>query len=338
MIYMGIKRRSLHLARKANRIIGISPSKIVWTEHENAVEISFDVGFANNLLQVLGADFFVQLRRNAEKDVKERHVNVTLSVYRRGVFSELDSNRVITEASFSGKHRRFSTFDISNEVNETANEKSNQTVSMKVYLQGLTSYHGDNLSPKSLLDYFYLSSQDRETPMVLVYLKKLPGYPDGLSSIMLTHMLKETRQPENMAETDISVDKETRLRRSNKRLTSGEDVSVTERPPLNHLSCRRHDYRIHFARHFKKGWLLFPDYVDARICSGTCVFPLTEHMNITNHAVLLAIVRSSGGGDESTPCCVPTSLRPMSVVYVDDDGSVVNDIAENMIVDSCGCR
>lgn len=36
-------------------------------------------------------------------------------------------------------------------------------------------------------------------------------------------------------------------------------------------------------------------------------------------------------------CCVPTKLRPMSMLYYDDGQNIIKKDIQNMIVEECGC-
>ena len=38
------------------------------------------------------------------------------------------------------------------------------------------------------------------------------------------------------------------------------------------------------------------------------------------------------------PCCVPTALSAISLLYVDDDDKVVLRNYRDMVVEACGCR
>lgn len=38
------------------------------------------------------------------------------------------------------------------------------------------------------------------------------------------------------------------------------------------------------------------------------------------------------------PCCTPTHLEPLNMLYIDDDDNVVMKTYDDMIVTACGCR
>lgn len=88
-------------------------------------------------------------------------------------------------------------------------------------------------------------------------------------------------------------------------------------------------------------WILAPKGFAANFCYGKCDFPLNAHVNATNHAImqsLLNVLMKHRGYPK--PCCTPTKLHPMSVLYYGDDASsgVMLKKYQNMIVKECGCQ
>lgn len=80
-----------------------------------------------------------------------------------------------------------------------------------------------------------------------------------------------------------------------------------------------------------------PRSFNAYRCSGECPFPLASHMNATIHAVIKKLM-SEVDRKWPSPCCVPTTLKTMSVLYFDENDVVKYKVMENMIVEGCGCR
>ena len=85
-------------------------------------------------------------------------------------------------------------------------------------------------------------------------------------------------------------------------------------------------------------WIIAPDGYAAFYCSGECNFPLNAHMNATNHAIVQTLVHLINPTAVPKPCCVPTKLTPISVLYFLDDLNVVLKKYKNMVVKSCGCH
>lgn len=85
-------------------------------------------------------------------------------------------------------------------------------------------------------------------------------------------------------------------------------------------------------------WILAPSYFDAYVCMGTCGFPLPDHANATNHAVVQTIVNGVHPSAVPQPCCVPTELDSMSMLYLNEYEKVELKNYQDMIVLGCGCR
>ncbi|XP_043289574.1 protein 60A-like [Venturia canescens] len=85
-------------------------------------------------------------------------------------------------------------------------------------------------------------------------------------------------------------------------------------------------------------WIIAPDGYDAYYCAGECKFPLTSHMNATNHAIVQTLVHLARPSTIPKPCCIPTKLSTISVLYFHDDQNVVLKKYKNMAVRACGCH
>lgn len=89
---------------------------------------------------------------------------------------------------------------------------------------------------------------------------------------------------------------------------------------------------------FFQDWIIAPDGYDAYYCSGECNFPLNAHMNATNHAIVQTLVHLVNPGKVPKPCCAPTKLSAISVLYFLDESNVILKKYKNMVVKSCGCH
>ncbi|XP_076626598.1 protein 60A-like [Colletes latitarsis] len=85
-------------------------------------------------------------------------------------------------------------------------------------------------------------------------------------------------------------------------------------------------------------WIIVPEGYNAYYCSGECNFPLNIHMNATNHAIVQTLVHLKKPNEIPKPCCAPTKLSPISVLYFLDDSNVVLKKYKNMVINSCGCH
>lgn len=85
-------------------------------------------------------------------------------------------------------------------------------------------------------------------------------------------------------------------------------------------------------------WIIAPEGYNAHYCSGECNFPLNIHMNATNHAIVQTLIHLMKPTEVPKPCCAPTKLSPISVLYFLDDSNVVLKKYKNMVINSCGCH
>lgn len=103
-------------------------------------------------------------------------------------------------------------------------------------------------------------------------------------------------------------------------------------------SCKRHRLYVDFSEVGWHDWIVAPPGYDAHFCYGECPFPLADHLNGTNHAIVQTLVNSVNPSAVPKPCCVPTELSPISMLYLDEYDKVVLKNYENMVVEGCGCR
>jgi len=105
-----------------------------------------------------------------------------------------------------------------------------------------------------------------------------------------------------------------------------------------HYNCRRHKQYVDFMEVGWHDWIVAPPGFNAHFCSGECTFPLQDHMNATNHAIVQTLVNSVNPSAVPRACCVPTELSPISMLYLDEYDKVVLKNYENMVIEGCGCR
>ncbi len=74
-------------------------------------------------------------------------------------------------------------------------------------------------------------------------------------------------------------------------------------------------------------------------CVGRCTFPFPDHLTPSKHAIIQSLVHAHQPRKAARPCCVPTRLDPISILYVDERDIVTYKFKyEGMIVAECGCR
>jgi len=102
--------------------------------------------------------------------------------------------------------------------------------------------------------------------------------------------------------------------------------------------CQRHPLYVDFTNVGWDDWIVAPPGYDAYYCHGDCPFPVAEHLNSTNHAIVQTLVNSMNPTAVPKACCVPTHLASISMLYLDEDHKVVLKNYQDMQVLGCGCR
>ncbi|XP_026751891.1 protein decapentaplegic [Galleria mellonella] len=130
---------------------------------------------------------------------------------------------------------------------------------------------------------------------------------------------------------------ETRLTR-NKRAAQRKGHRAHHRRKEAREICQRRPLYVDFAEVGWSDWIVAPHGYDAYYCQGDCPFPLADHLNGTNHAIVQTLVNSVNPAAVPKACCVPTQLAPISMLYMDEANNVVLKNYQDMMVVGCGCR
>ncbi|KAK2705956.1 hypothetical protein QYM36_016093 [Artemia franciscana] len=104
-----------------------------------------------------------------------------------------------------------------------------------------------------------------------------------------------------------------------------------------HELCRRLPLYVDFNEVKWNDWIVAPHGYNAYFCEGKCPFPLADHLNSTNHAIVQNLVNSVNPAVRPA-CCVPTDLSSISMLYLDEFEKLVLKNYQDMVVEGCGCR
>nr|AAB27337.1 bone morphogenetic protein-7, xBMP-7 [Xenopus laevis, Peptide Partial, 102 aa] [Xenopus laevis] len=102
--------------------------------------------------------------------------------------------------------------------------------------------------------------------------------------------------------------------------------------------CKKHELFVSFRDLGWQDWIIAPEGYAAYYCDGECAFPLNSFMNATNHAIVQTLVHFINPETVPKPCCAPTQLNGISVLYFDDSANVILKKYKNMVVQACGCH
>ncbi|XP_028854005.1 bone morphogenetic protein 7-like [Denticeps clupeoides] len=121
-----------------------------------------------------------------------------------------------------------------------------------------------------------------------------------------------------------------------------EVLKMTEAAELLNVDqkqgCKKHELYVSFRDLGWQDWIIAPEGYAAYYCDGECAFPLNSYMNATNHAIVQTLVHFINPETVPKPCCAPTQLHGISVLYFDDSSNVILKKYRNMVVRACGCH
>ncbi|KAK7870472.1 hypothetical protein R5R35_000748 [Gryllus longicercus] len=171
--------------------------------------------------------------------------------------------------------------------------------------------------------------------------RRNPFLPEGEDEQVLDEWLED----EEGGETDEEgEDIEDMKRRSTRDTTSRKRRKSTGLPPPQQASqwasrsCQMLELYVNFKDLHWQDWIIAPAGFQAFYCSGECNFPLNAHMNATNHAIVQTLVHLMNPLQVPKPCCAPTKLGPIQILYYLEDSNVTLKRYKNMVVKSCGCH
>ncbi|XP_019635153.1 PREDICTED: growth/differentiation factor 8-like [Branchiostoma belcheri] len=98
----------------------------------------------------------------------------------------------------------------------------------------------------------------------------------------------------------------------------------------NEERCCRYPLQVDF-REFGWDWIIAPNTYQAYYCAGDCP-PI--FLQKYPHTHLVQQVNKAGSVG---PCCTPTKMSNISMLYFDDDGNIIYAKLPDMKVDRCGC-
>ena len=116
-------------------------------------------------------------------------------------------------------------------------------------------------------------------------------------------------------------------------------MSRVKRESNSHVRnlCSRRKMEVDFNEIGWGKWIVYPRKFNSYQCAGKCTNPLSYHLKPTNHAILQGIMRTIHKDKVERPCCTPTSLSPLTMLYY-EYGEILLRHHKDMVVDSCGCR
>ncbi|XP_054979489.1 inhibin beta A chain [Sorex araneus] len=105
--------------------------------------------------------------------------------------------------------------------------------------------------------------------------------------------------------------------------------------------CCKKQFYVSFKDIGWNDWIIAPSGYHANYCEGECPSHIagTSGSSLSFHSTVINHYRMRGHSPFANlkSCCVPTKLRPMSMLYYDDGQNIIKKDIQNMIVEECGC-
>ncbi|XP_069693050.1 growth/differentiation factor 8 [Periplaneta americana] len=105
--------------------------------------------------------------------------------------------------------------------------------------------------------------------------------------------------------------------------------------------CCRENLYISFADIGWDEWILQPTGYHAYFCRGSCNSAASITQSGAHHSTLmqrLLLLHSNQARQlDLVPCCAPTKLSSLQLLYVDNNQTITHATLPNMVVESCGC-
>ncbi|CAB3369231.1 Hypothetical predicted protein [Cloeon dipterum] len=281
-----------------------SRSNLLSPKDHYLVHLYFDVKELPERETFQAAELILSRTKLWKAPVKRRNVHVTVSDITQQL-TALDESSTISRILDSKMVHAMDNDSISLDIGQaverwTQNPSENYGLLVKVVAH----------KKQSRINNIRLKKRDKEGPKNPEWLKEQP--------IMLLYT----------DDTKHSISRTKRSAESTNKSKSKHGVRET---------CRRHNLYVNFEHVGWNDWIVAPPGYDAFFCSGACPSTLSAHHNSTNHAVIQNMMHLINI-QIPAPCCVPTELSSISMLYLDEDSKVVLKNYKDMAVIGCGCR
>jgi hypothetical protein len=173
---------------------------------------------------------------------------------------------------------------------------------------------------------------------VLDVWRKYPNENHGLHIVVKTKTGAELpvgvqHQTTNVPFLQIDLEEDMWSQRSRRNAPK----TCREEEDKNHEECCLWDFVVDFEADFGWEWVIHPPKYRANYCNGDC--GLGVMMPTSPHAHLIQQQQTSKNNNVKvrSPCCTPTKMSGISMLYLDPNKNVILGKLPRMKVDKCGC-
>ncbi|XP_017340223.1 growth/differentiation factor 9 isoform X1 [Ictalurus punctatus] len=134
-----------------------------------------------------------------------------------------------------------------------------------------------------------------------------------------------------------------RLKWRDRRSAPNTTQSSTESGPLPTIEhptddCDLYDFRVSFSQLRLDHWIIAPSKYNPRYCKGICPRVVGHIYGSPVHTMVQNIIYEKLDSSMPRPSCVPSVYDPLSVLTIENDGSIAYKEYEEMIATKCTCR
>lgn len=102
--------------------------------------------------------------------------------------------------------------------------------------------------------------------------------------------------------------------------------------------CDLYDFKVSFAQLKLDHWIIAPHKYNPRYCKGSCPRAVGYIYGSPVHTMVQNIIYEKLDSSVPRPSCVPSEYNPLSVLTIENDGSIAYKEYEEMIATKCTCR
>ncbi|KAM6965509.1 nodal homolog [Aplochiton taeniatus] len=174
--------------------------------------------------------------------------------------------------------------------------------------------------------------------VMMVIFSKHNALREGYDAHTLIHTVEHSKYVIlDKASSDPQGRRHKRNRNEKVRLAGGTAATGSPSEALQRALCRKVDMWVDFDQIGWDEWIVHPKRYNAFRCEGECPTPVDESFHPTNHAYMQSLLKLFHPTRVAHPCCVPTRLSPLSMLYYENDDMILRH-HEDMVVEECGCH
>ncbi|TST47761.1 Growth/differentiation factor 9 [Bagarius yarrelli] len=145
----------------------------------------------------------------------------------------------------------------------------------------------------------------------------------------------ENIQSQNYGLSKLKWRKRRDAQNTTKLSTGGGTLSKFEHPTED---CDLYDFRVSFSQLRLDHWIIAPSKYNPRYCKGICPRVVGHIYGSLVHTMVQNIIFEKLDSSMPRPSCVPSEYDPLSVLTIENDGSIAYKEYEEMIATRCTCR